>query len=297
MLKMAGAEYVFFEVGDGSATININTGDYVDYNYETQEEVVLHWAKDILCHSEDGSEIILKSQVPDWENIVEPKFVFSSRELVVINPKTGPSVVVHKDKRVPNIEWTIIYAKVHHGWPAFLISDKYAIEVVDGVAIGYYKHFIPDLKDSLVFSYETGALVYRNGELLYCSYCYYGLYAMYERFVWKDGAWINVMVPTYFHPKIEELKITEYGKLALYNYAPGACAVIDIKNGCACHIQYNSMPEMIADSSDFAISRNVLKCYRNDGRITVITGGITHDITTENHFPIRKPTNAKSGRC
>ena len=267
-------------------TINVETGNYVYYDYRRKIETVLYEANDILCHSVDGYRVILKSQIPDWESIEDPEFVYSGNDLFIVNPKTGPSIVVHYDQVVSGVQDRVAFALSHTG-NMFLILQaesglKYA-RIINGTARYHQLSVFPPLANPM-FLKDNAIRMAIIGENL---------------FMWD----IRERDACYELTFREYAKTTIIGRLAVsFDYR--ITYLVDMKTGATCEIFSGPFDgcttsqdhiKLAQNSDDFALSPNIAKFYHKDGRVVVL-GHPNLDLADDVHLPLRRLTNTKSSR-
>jgi len=286
-------------------TINVETGDYVKYNYKTGEEQVINKSDKILCYggkSHKGIQVVLRNEIPNSDSIAEPTLLYRDSSMIVINPKTGPSVVSCKGT-ILDIQHRVICV-VRDGRRCLCITNTHAIFIYKRKILAWWEHRIPDLDGAITKPGCTSKL---------CMYVYREnteeTYWFLRRSLWtriesgpvyyadeNDGA-CEAWMAYCEYATIPMQPIIDSDKFRIVS-CMGLIRLIDMKTGGMCWCpNYFGLVELLQKTIDVAVIAGVAKIYQNDGTMFILTGGDRpYQCKDSPHLPKLKSTNTKSAR-
>lgn len=262
-------------------TINTNTGDYVEVDYQTGTETILTKASDIFCYrfTKTGAKIIHKDQAKGLESMINPKIVFASESdenFRIITPEVGNSVSLVRKHIIPDKTRIFGFVESSSGSNYCTIGEKYVYFGGPPKPIEQ-DHNIPNIWEYSLLSGLNFIALYKNNTVTYI----------------RRGEDPEVV---YMQPEVYgNLKIFENTNLEL----PSFC--VDARTEECFHVsRFNELRKNLKDMQDFVLNESIIKIYLKDNKLFLMSAIGTWDyvdnFSNDVYLPLPKARRAKSAR-
>ena len=295
-------------------TINTETGDYVMYTPETGQEEIIATADTILCHGHwdpSGANVILKDSIPDLGYVHKPKLLYSRPGFVIINPETGPSIIISQGQVIPNSEYRVLCVTAPDPSKSFwLVTDTWLIRMHNGAITSRWEHKIQNMDDSIVSPgvLETAVVTYRSNQKWFRkSYC--------VGMILPDP-WTQIKGCQYWHQgssdmirgpdqviscRDEPIFATHHCKnLDIIQTSRDWSILVDLRTNEYHTRKYDrDLVAIATKADDFTLNGSVVKFYQQDGSVILFpwhSGQLAVYCAESNHLPKPRLTGTKSAR-
>lgn len=257
-------------------TINTNTGDYVEVNYENKTEIVLDKASDIFCYcfTKLGARIVRKEQAKNLDWMVNPKLVFASESdenFRIITPEVGNSVSLVSGQIIPSdsrIFGFVDFLADGSDSKFCTICEKYVNFETDKQA-----HGIPNIWEYSLLSNNGCIVLYKDNTLTYIT-------------KGKDPVIVHVEPEIYGNLKIFENKSL---------HQPSLC--VDSRTGDCIYMPIVAeLKKNLADMQDFALNKSMIKVYLSNNRLFLLSTTGMWDYVDNFDDDVYLPKFPKTGR-
>ena len=308
--------------------IDATTGNLIDCDLHRmpQRGRVVYKSEDILCFCfcEDDYRVVLKHEFPELDNLVEPKLLYRCEDIVVVNPQTGPSIIICDGVRVHNTKWRALFAYTATFGNLLLVTDEWVVSIYEAhnsvskqIRSGW-EHKIPDLKSAAIMRSDSHSC---------CLTMYWGqICAKYnlnhECMIDRDWAisessryWDceceftigndycrgncdQTKRDTRMYHVIEPTRVLiDKNNMLMLAKQRNRCVIIDTRTNEAHERRYSDALFKLADGcADFALNSSIIKFYQHDGSVIVDESKPQFVYHEDNCLPKPKRTNTKSAR-
>lgn len=278
-------------------TIDPNTGNCVNHYIASNETEIVYNAEDILCYGcwdYKGVNVILKEQVPHWENLSNPKLVYANRleDIFVITPSTGESVIIWNGDMVDSTDPRLRVIHVFEEDIGIFGNDNVALLICECNIFGFCKyqkrvfceisHSIPDIENSVFLDANT-----EDGIVLYQNHYITGYFPV----VGLNYELLDVMVSEI------GLDGETIGTLDLFEYRGRTICVDQRTMDCASFMtrkQMHLLQGLTPDIKNMVVTTAIIKFYMDDGRILALSHEDFYELEEDNFLPYPKRFSAKS---
>jgi len=294
------------------------TGDFI---VQREDKTLVHKADEILCYGSSdsrGLSVVTKAQVPKWERIVNPTLVYSSANLLVVNPESGFSVIIHNRRMVQVNKWRITKV-IETDDQRYMFGDSELVLIMDELGmLSVREHHIPDIENTVIDypnDYGSSYATFNNGEMTnYFAYldpsCTEGMQSTPSIKAWDcrcknptfgcdcDWSWEPYLRKPVYHYRVENEMVEAKGLIIYITYNKyGVIIDPDTKNV----FQYDNIRCLINRinySIGFAFFPGTFKLYLLGNKINIVRSrpGCKYRDDDDQYLPVWVPNQTKSAR-